>query len=144
MNHDIGRLRRCEALFFRTRLEKYGLLPLEGRLLILLDGPLCAQEDLSVRLDMDKGRITRAISTLEERGFICRETNAMDKRQKMASLTAAGKEMVTKIREVFQAWDQVCYQGFTEEEKQLHQSFLKRIAENAMEYRHRNGVDRND
>lgn len=144
MNCYVGMFRRCEAFYIRTHLEKYGLLPLEGQIIGVLRKGTLSQEELGARLNVDKGRIARAISLLEEKCFILRETNELNRRQKLVSLTPDGEEMLHKIDEIFRAWDEICYSGFTEEEKQLQQSYFKRIAENAIEYRRRNGVEKND
>ncbi|WP_130861970.1 MarR family winged helix-turn-helix transcriptional regulator [Bacilliculturomica massiliensis] len=135
MNPNIGIFRRCEAFYIRTKMEKYGLSPLESKLLMLLKEKRYHQDELGCQMNLDKGRIARSVSLLEDKGLIQRETNARDKRQKFVSLSDKGREMLTQISKVYKDWDDICYSGFTEEEKRLHQEFLSRIAENAVEYR---------
>ena len=95
MNQYTGIYRRCELLFIRNELERFGLQPLEGKVLNFLRRGSCTQEDVCAHFDMDKGRIARNLSELEE-------------------------------------------------ERSLHQDFVRRIAENAMKYRHRQGGCTND
>ena len=57
-------------------------------------------------------------------------------RQKLVSLTSQGRQVLSGIDRIFEEWDAVCFSGFTEQERCLYQDFVKRIAENAMEYRH--------
>lgn len=139
VNQYTGIYRRCELLYIRCQLECYGLQPLEGKALFFLRRNCCTQEEIGRHFDMDKGRITRALSELEERGLVSRTVNERNKRQKLVTLTAKGEQMVFEIEGVFQKWDDICYEGFTEEERRLHHDFVKRIAQNAMEYRHRQG-----
>ena len=94
------------------------------------------QEDIGAHFDLDKGRIARNLSELEEKGLVCRVVNESNKRQKLVSLTSQGRQVLSGIDRIFEEWDAVCFSGFTEQERCLYQDFVKRIAENAMEYRH--------
>ena len=98
-----------------------------------------SQEGLGYMMNLDKGRIARAVSLLEEKGLVCRQVNEKNRRQKLLSLSEAGVEMLKNIEEIYRKWDNICYTGFTEEERALYQDFIKRMAENAAEYRRKNG-----
>ena len=67
--------------------------------------------------------------------------NQQNKRQKLVSLTTEGEQIVSEIDAIFRRWDEICYDGFSEEERRLYQDFVKRIADNVIEYRHRQGED---
>lgn len=135
MNQYVGIYRRCELLYIRAELEKYGLQPLEGKVLNFLRSHCCTQEEIGAHFCLDKGRIARTLSELEEKGMICRCVNEKNKRQKLTSLTSAGKQVLAETDLIFEKWDDICYSGFTDEERRLQLSFVKRIAENVMEYR---------
>lgn len=139
MNRYLGIYRRCELHYIREELDKYGMLSLEGRLLPLIKDKCMSQEELGYMMNLDKGRIARAVSLLEEKGLVCRQVNEKNRRQKLLSLSEAGVEMLKNIEEIYRKWDNICYTGFTEEEKTLYQDFIKRMAENAAEYRRKNG-----
>lgn len=143
MNQYSGIYRRCELLYIRHALEQFGLQPLEGKILIYLEDHQCTQEDIGSHFDLDKGRIARCLSELEERDLVCRHVNEQNKRQKFVTVTDQGRHVLADIHKVFAQWDQLCYTGFTEEEKKLYQDFVRRIAENVMNCRHREG-DEND
>ena len=70
MNQYTGIYRRCELLFIRNELERFGLQPLEGKVLNFLRRGSCTQEDVCAHFDMDKGRIARNLSELEEKGLV--------------------------------------------------------------------------
>ena len=143
MNQYAGIYRRAELFFIRTELEQYGLSPLEGKVLLRLDSGGCGQEDLGLFFEVDKGRMAKILFTLEEHQFICRGVNEKNRRQKLVSLAPAGMQMVEKMKEVFEEWDEVCFRGFSDEEKQLYLDFIRRIAENVTEYRHIQGGENN-
>ena len=142
MNQYIGIYRRCELLYIRSEFEKYALQPLEGKILYFLRKGCCTQEDVCIYFDMDKGRIARTLSELEDKGLVCRVVNENNKRQKLVSLTLQGNQVLSEIDRIFEKWDAVCFSGFTEEERRLYQDIVKRIAENAMEYRHNQIIQR--
>ncbi len=139
MNQYVGIYRRAELFFIRTKLEQYGLAPLEGKVLLRLQNGGCGQDELGVFFEVDKGRMAKILSTLEERGFICRGVNEKNRRQKLVSLTDAGEQMVENIKMVFEEWDTACFRGFSEEERQAYLDFIRRIAENVTECRHTQG-----
>lgn len=143
MNQYTGIYRRCELLYIRGELEKYGLQPLEGKVLLFLQNNRCSQEDICAHFDMDKGRIARNLSELEEKGLVCRDVNEKNKRQKLVSLTDQGLLVLEEINKIFGNWDAICFFGFSQEERQMHLEFQKRIARNVMEYRHRQGDNTN-
>lgn len=142
-NYYVSIIRRGELSYLRSELEAFGLIPLEGRLICLLKGRCLMQEELAECLDLDKGRIARTISMLEEKGLVCRNTNDQNRRQKLVSLTEKGIEICERICEVYQAWNDICYQGFTEEEKNLNHEFVKRISQNVQNYKKENGGRKN-
>lgn len=139
MNQYVGIYRRAELFFIRTRLGQYGLAPLEGKVLLRLDRGGCGQEELGGFFDVDKGRMAKILSALEERQLICRGVNEQNRRQKLVSLTPDGGQMVENIKKVFEEWDEACFFGFSEEERQMYTDFIRRIAENVAECRHTQG-----
>ena len=139
MNQYIGIYRRCELLYIRSEFEKYALQPLEGKILYFLRKGCCTQEDVCIYFNMDKGRIARNLSELEEKGLVRRLINEKNKRQKFVSLTVRGNQVLEEIHRISGRWDEICFAGFTEEERGQQQDYLRRIAENAIEYKHRVG-----
>ena len=75
MNRYLGIYRRCELYYIREELEKYGLLSLEGRLLPLIKDKCMSQEELCYMMNLDKGRIARAVSRMAENAAEYRRKN---------------------------------------------------------------------
>lgn len=138
-NHFLSTIRRCELSYVRTEMERYGLIPLEGRLIRILKDKCCSQEEMADILNLDKGRIAKTLASLEEKGLVCRKVNEKNRRQKFVSLTDEGEHIYEHIRDIYKSWDQICYAGFSPEEQQIHQEHIKRIAANAVAYRKRGG-----
>lgn len=66
-----------------------------------IDG--ATQAELGRHCHIDRSDITGTIGELEHAGFIVREENAVDRRQKLVSLTPAGRERVAQISEALHA-----------------------------------------
>lgn len=141
MNQYPGIYRRCELLYIRHALEQFDLQPLEGKILIFLENHQYTQEDICVYFDLDKGRIAKSLSELEGRDLVCRHINEKNKRQKFVGITESGHHVLEDIHKVFNHWDELCYTGFTDDEKKMYQDFVRRITENVMVCRHKEGED---
>lgn len=138
-NHYISIIRRSEQAFLRNELEKYGLSPLESRIICTLRKHSFTQEELGACLDIDKGRIAKGIFSLEEKGYIERIVNEKNRRQKIVSLTESGKSIYEKISSIYDIWNQICYNGFSEIERVQNQQFVERITANIAAYKKRGG-----
>ena len=66
MNQYTGIYRRCELLFIRNELERFGLQPLEGKVLNFLRRGSCTQEDVCARMaQLGRPMLQSAYSQIE-------------------------------------------------------------------------------
>ncbi|WP_215699502.1 MarR family winged helix-turn-helix transcriptional regulator [Clostridium sp. MCC353] len=136
MLNPINIIRRSEQSYIRSRVEAHGLHPLDAlTLYVLMTRNSCNQDSLCCEMNVDKGRIAKTVSRLEEGGYLVRSVNLHNKREKLLHLTDSGKEMVSVVRQIFDDWNAICFRGFSPEEQAQYNSFLKRIAQNAAESR---------
>lgn len=135
-------LRRLERQYIRRALGIMDLPVLDGMVLHQLDleGRM-RQEDLAQCFSADKGAVARAVSRLEEAGLVTRQVSGQCRREKLTALTEAGQASAAWIQAVLNQWDEIGYQGFTEEERALFDSFLTRITDNVLKFRHREEND---
>ena len=73
-------------------------------LLRLFDCKGVSREDLSRVLHMDKSAVARTLKLLEQKGFICREKDAEDRRIKRIRLTEYGRMQYTFLMSVMNCW----------------------------------------
>lgn len=133
MQIHTGIIRRCEQSFLREHLMKYHIKPVDSVVLHMLKKHgRCNQEALCSIIDIDKGRMARIMERLEGRQLIRRIVNPTDKREKMIEVTNEGMNMIQIIDSLFEKWNERCFTGFTKEEREQYQSYLERIAKNAM------------
>lgn len=57
------------------------------------------QDEITKRVMVDKAATARAVKSLEEKGFIVRETDSNDKRNKRLHLTEKGKDISQPLKQ---------------------------------------------
>lgn len=116
----------------RPEMAQIGLSPGQPKLLtfLALNGE-CLQKDLAAACDIEAATISKLLNSLEENGLIRRDTLTGDRRATRIALTEAGCWLYeTEIRPRIGAINQRSLTGFTPEESELFQSFLKRMYRN--------------
>jgi DNA-binding MarR family transcriptional regulator len=91
------------------------------------------QSELAERLELTQATMTNLLNRLEASGFIHRQRNSRDSRCSNLYLSEAGKEKLAEIRKTTLHIDQVAFNGFTAEEEETLNGFLKRIHKNLVE-----------
>lgn len=131
-------LRRLERQYIRRELCAIGLTVAEGMVLYELgqEGQT-RQEDIARCFSVDKGMVARAVARLEGSALVTRQVSDRCRREKVVTLTEAGRRASDSIQEILNRWDRIVYQGFTPEEQSLFNSFLTRMTENATEFKRR-------
>ncbi|WP_291581456.1 MarR family winged helix-turn-helix transcriptional regulator [Clostridium sp. UBA6640] len=89
------------------------------------------QECISSNLNIDKGTTARALKRLEELGYIIRVVDEEDKRAYRVFLTDKAKYIEKEFFEILAEANRVITKDFTEEEKALAISLLKRMVNNS-------------
>ncbi|CEA14809.1 MAG: MarR family transcriptional regulator [Methanobacterium formicicum] len=91
------------------------------------------QDDLSRMFHIDKGTIARAIKKLEEKGMVNKVQDPVNRRRYLLSLTPRGEQVVPVILQAEKKWEDLIFQGFSDEERSLIQEGMRRLAENSLE-----------
>ncbi|MEM1236574.1 MAG: MarR family transcriptional regulator [Pseudomonadota bacterium] len=90
-----GRLSRGLSEIYETR---FGLSIADWRVLAHLhDAGSCSVREIHVQADMEKSRVSRAVTRLESRGLVARAADGADKRLLRLTLSDEGTEMVAEI-----------------------------------------------
>ena len=116
----------------RPEMALIGLSPGQPKLLtfLALNGE-CLQKDLAAACDIEAATISKLLNSLEENGLIRRDTHSGDRRATRIALTEAGSWLYeAEIRPRIGAVNQCSLSGFTPEEAELFQRFLKRMYRN--------------
>lgn len=136
-NHSVGRwisiLYRYGQINMSQQFKKHNIG--NGQhymfLLPLFHNDGTTQEQLSLKLNVDKATTARAVKKLEQEGYILRKIDETDKRAFRLCLTNKAINIKPDIYEILTDWKNSLTNGFTEEEKEQALSLLERMSFNA-------------
>lgn len=121
--------------FRKQAFEPYGLKRNDHRyLLTITKHPGISQEKIANHLLLDKGNVARQLATLEERGYITRQTSEKDKRIIELYPTEKGSLLADKIRKELATWDNYLCECLSSEEEEMMTKILNKLVEHAEEY----------
>jgi DNA-binding MarR family transcriptional regulator len=101
--HLIRRAHQVSIAYFANELDAFDVTAVQFAMLnALLDTPGIDQVTLAQRVVFDAATAGSVISRLEAKGWIRRESDAVDKRRKLLWVTAEGKKMVLQMKRAAQ------------------------------------------
>ncbi len=128
----VGMLHRYTKVHFQEALEPLGLAEHAFPYLVrLYREDNISQDELTQFHGGDPATTTRALTKLEEAGFITRDTDAADRRVKRVRLTAKARELEPALRAVMREWSDTLTTGLSKSEHRALLDLLGRMAENA-------------
>ncbi len=123
------RFRKC---FMNRQLSEYGSAGIFPLLLLLVEQKEgLNQEQIADLLKVDKGAIARSVKKLEQEGYLRRHEAPEDKRAYEIYLEPKAIEMLPKIHDSIEAWDERILRGISEEDRRIFADCLQRMAQNA-------------
>jgi len=97
-----GRLSREFSKFYQDR---FGLSRAEWRVMAHLSQETSVSvREIHMRVDMDKSKVSRAATRLEEAGVITKQTSGTDRRLVELALTEKGEAMMAELAEAAQQY----------------------------------------
>ena len=86
--------------------QKFGISVAEWRVVAhLSQADAVSVREIHMRVDMDKSKVSRAASRLEDAGYITKRTQANDKRLIALSLTEKGRAMIDELTPLAHAFE---------------------------------------
>ncbi len=101
----------------------------------LVNNPGCSQRELAKCCKIEPATATSILSGMEKEGLIYRERNVNDKRILNVFLTEEGIKAQKKVEKVFLELDDICFEGFSEEEKLETIKILNRLYDNLVKHK---------
>lgn len=136
ITRDISELARRGIQYRNDRMLPYGLKSFHAmNLYQICSKPGISQDALTRLRGADKSNIARQVATLEEEGFITRVPCQDDKRVMKLYPTDKALELLPKITETLEYWEDLLTQDFTEEEIQVLNSLLSRMKARAASWK---------
>lgn len=123
----------CRAHYKSThqQLEKIGLYRGQPPLLHLLwkrEGR--TQKNLSEELNIKPATIAKMVRRMEKEGFIEKKTDSEDRRRSRIFLTAKGRNIKKKVKEIEEEINSICLKNFTAGEEEQFKTYLRKMAGN--------------
>ncbi|QJA09326.1 MarR family transcriptional regulator [Romboutsia sp. CE17] len=142
LHGSLMRLNRLHRKMAHYKFKEVNLTEGKPKILdILLNNPGCSQRELANMCRLEPATITSILSGMEKEELIYRERNPKDKRILNVFLTEKGIEAQKEVGRVFLELDEICFDGFSEEEKTQTIEMLNRLYENLakkkLEYKER-------
>ena len=103
-------------------------------LLVNESGKVFRQRDIEIALNYSNPTVTGLLNRLEQKGFIVRRVDPEDSRARIISLTNKALEIIEEIYQSIRRTEQMLLDGFSEEEIELLQPLMSRIAKNALRH----------
>ena len=126
---------RCANQYRADKLADIGLSGCQHSYIInICRNPGISQEHLSKMLYINKSKVARQLSLLEENGFIYREQSPDDKRNMLVYPTEKAKNALPVVLGVLKDWSAYLSEGFTEEEISKFTEMMDKISEKAQAY----------
>lgn len=110
-------------------------------LLRIYENPGISMWDLARLGCFDKGTVTRGIQKLEEQGYITSESDVQDKRIRRLFVTENARPLLEQAYQHKRRWVEILTRGFSQEEANLAEALLYRMADNAYAYMNINGKE---
>ena len=132
---DITEIARCGAQYKVDTLSPMGLKGCHASYLSeICANPGISQDKLSQRICINKSNVARQAAILEEDGFIIRQPSALDKRVMELYPTEKTLELMPRITQIVDCWEQCMTQDLTEEEVQTVTAILERMKAKASKW----------
>jgi DNA-binding MarR family transcriptional regulator len=130
---------RTSRQIVNEALKPLGLTSAEGNILLHLltqPGSQC-QEDIVQQLDISKPAVSRALSSLETKGFVHRKKDSADKRVSRVLLTAQAMAIGPQVEQIYNQVFALAAQGIKSEEVEEAVKFFQLVSLNFSQARER-------
>lgn len=123
---------RTARKIINANLRPLNLSSAEGNILLhlLTQGQELSQEQLVAQLDVSKPAISRALDSLEAKGFVTRQQDPDDRRVHRVRLTDRAREIGTEIEQAYNQLYMLAMQGISSEELAYFLKLFGRMSEN--------------
>jgi len=104
----------------------------EGNILLhlLTQGQEMGQEQLAGQLDISKPAVSRALASLETKGFVSRQQDPDDRRMHRVRLTDQAREIGPAVEKAYNQLYTLAMQGISQEELDHFLKLFSRMSEN--------------
>lgn len=132
---------RCQAIYRVKRLDSDLCACHHSLVLAICRAPGRSQDELAKDICLNKSTVTRALSQLEEKGYVTRKPDAADKRRTLVEPTQKMLDILPKVRLITSDWNRALAENIPEDELAVFMKVLEKMEQNARNIIHRTDGD---
>ena len=123
---------RISALISEIYSDKFALSITEWRIMAVLgEYPVVSADEVSLKTQIEKSILSRAINKLVQRKLLQREFDPLDRRRSMLRLTATGLSVYDEVVPVSYDYEKALVSCFTDAEREQFSEFIDRLYQHA-------------
>ena len=136
---DMNIISRCQ-LSYRTEMLKGELCGCHHSFVLAICGrPGMTQDEISRELCLNKSTVARALTQLEERGYVKREQKPDDKRSVLVFPTDKMTEILPTVKEITDKWNEMLSEDIPSDQLEIFVSVLNKMSEKAKQITQKTG-----
>jgi DNA-binding MarR family transcriptional regulator len=125
---------RISGVIAETYKDKFALSITEWRIMAVLgEYPGASADEVSIKIQIEKSMVSRALQKLLARHLVSRELDVADRRRQNLSLTETGLEIYQQIVPVSYDYENLLQECFSKPERELFDSLIDRLYEHAQD-----------
>ena len=126
----VRRLHQIHVAMFREECGKFGITPVQSGLLTILDWQAgLDQVTLGAEVGIDRTNVADVVSRLESRGLVERRANPADRRTRLVSITAEGREFLQRVRTGMETAQERFLAPLGEEDRRIFMRLLRELVD---------------
>lgn len=133
----LGRCAHLARERMDARMSRFGMTPAQTHVLLHLrqNGGQLPQCELTAQLRVKPSTVNGILDRMEEKGLLERTVSGTDARRRLVTLTPAGMERESQVKQSFQEAEALIANGLTEEETETLRTLLEQVIHNLEEDR---------
>lgn len=130
--NDISIIVRHMRVFAERRMAEEGLgFPEQLVIMCLAASGTSNQERIASFLDIDKGAVAKTVAKLEAKRLVDGRTNEDNRREKILSLSPAGRQAIERMQDALASWEDHVFEGVGREDRLAAERAIARMAQNS-------------
>jgi DNA-binding MarR family transcriptional regulator len=126
----VRRLHQIFISIYAQNTREFGTTPVQSSVMqVLFKKPGMDQVSLAAEIGIDRDTTSNVLGRLERRGIVKRVVDQSDRRNKRASLTPQGRDMITKMRRKIQLTHDKLLEPLSAKERILFMKMLCKLVE---------------
>jgi DNA-binding MarR family transcriptional regulator len=123
---------RISGIVAETYRDKFALSITEWRIMAVLgEYPGASADEVSLKIQIEKSIVSRALQKLLARHLVAREVDASDRRRQNLTLSKTGLEIYQQVVPVSYDYEELLQQCFNQQEREVFDGLIDRLYEHA-------------